>query len=127
MGSQTKGGASAPLNVLPFPQTARALRHYHTGMGAAGICALRTFDMAAPANVELFDDHRPGPSMERSPELALFLALYSTLNVGQCNDIRLALKRLCRDGDGPAARTALDLLEWATRPKIEKLHGGCLP
>ena len=114
------GGASAPPNVLPFPQTARALRHHNTGMSTAGVCSLIHFKMDAPANVELFDHHRPDPGMARSPELALFLALYSTLNIGQQCDVQGALKRLCRDGDGPSARAALDFLQWAERPKIEE-------
>ena len=48
----------------------------------------------------------------------MFLAFYATLSCGQQNDVQNNLKRLCRDGDGPAARAALDLLQWASRPKI---------
>lgn len=116
------GGASAPPNVLPFPQTARALSHHESGMAAAGVCSLIYYRQEPPPNVELFDSHRHAPDMERSPELALFLALYSTLNDGQRNDAKQALKRLCRDGDGPSARTALDFLQWGERPSLPDMR-----
>lgn len=108
-------GNSAPPNVLVFPKVVEALRRRNSGMSAAGICSLIHYKMDAPANVEILDHRRPDPKMDRSPESALFLALYSTLNVGQQCDIQNALKRLCRDGDGPSARAALDFLRWADR------------
>ena len=44
--------------ILRFPQTQRAIRHYETGMNAAGLLSLLLLDRegeTTPANVERID------------------------------------------------------------------------
>lgn len=70
------GGAERPSNVLPFLQTKRALRHYNTGMSAAGDLSLLLLDRegeAIPAIVTRVAEPN-GPEMP-PPNAALMLAV----------------------------------------------------
>lgn len=72
-----EGGASAPSNVLPFPQTKRALWHYSHGMDAAGFLSLLELDRdnkPIPANVRRFDEP-DGPGLPEGSAVMLLAVL----------------------------------------------------
>ena len=92
----TKGGASAPSNVLRFPQTGIVRQRRRESMGAAGLLALSLLDRegeAIPANVERFDGLGETPA-SRSPELLLALLIWSTLPPTKREDVRGSIRAL---------------------------------
>jgi hypothetical protein len=82
-------------DVLPFPQTAEALRHYRTDMQAAGYLSLLLMDRseeAIPANVQRFDEPEGMTLPARTPAFILLMLIYDGLPKRQ----RDRIKRLVR-------------------------------
>jgi hypothetical protein len=69
-------------DVLPFPQTAEALRHYETDMEAAGFLSLLLMDRreeAIPANVQRFDEPQGMTLPPRTPAFILLMLIFEGL------------------------------------------------
>jgi hypothetical protein len=80
--------------VLPFPQTKRAIRHYETGMDAAGLLSLLLMDREgepAPENVKRFDrlDESRADEFDKA---MLSLLVFSVLTPKQKERIRSAVR-----------------------------------
>jgi hypothetical protein len=89
--------ASAPSNVLPFPQTKRALWHRSRGMDAAGYLSLLQLERegeAFPANVQRLDEPNGAALPERSPELLLALLIWDSLPAKQRERVKQSLRCL---------------------------------
>jgi hypothetical protein len=83
-------------NVLPFPQTARAIGHYNSGMDAAGLLSLLLLDRDGeppPENVRRFDnlDVQKEP-IAQSPELMLALLAWGALPKKKRDSIRSTVR-----------------------------------
>lgn len=88
--------------VLPFPQTKKALRLYHSGMDAAGFLSLIMMEQAGetpPTNVCRLDGLEQDLP-ERSPELLLALMLWEQLPAPNRDSIRRAVRGMAY-GDKP--------------------------
>ncbi len=93
--TRNNGGASAPPTVLPFPQTKRALRHYRSGMDAAGFLSLLLLERdgeAIPANVQRFDEPDGASLPDRMPELLLAVLIWSGLPTKQRDRIQYIVR-----------------------------------
>lgn len=108
------GGASAPPNILPFPQTKRALRHCNSGMDAAGFLSLLLITRdgeAIPANVVRFDEP-DGPKLpENTPALMLALALYAAMPKHTRESVESQIRCMAfAQSAGPSVRQLFHLL-----------------
>ena len=84
-------------NVLPFPQTPKALKLYHTSMGAAGFLALLLCDRSGepiPENVQRFDEPNGTTFPEQSPALLLALLLWGEIPKARRKRIESTLRGL---------------------------------
>ena len=84
-------------DVLPFPQTRKALKHHETGMSAAGFLSLLLLDrdgQTVPANVQRFDEPE-GPMLpERTPAFMLMMLIFEGLPKPQRDRIRQIIRGL---------------------------------
>jgi hypothetical protein len=83
--------------VLPFPQTRKAIRHYETGMGAAGFLSLQLMERdgeAVPANVRRYDQLEGGAIPSQSPELLLALCIWGTLPPQKKESVKATVRAL---------------------------------
>lgn len=92
----------AAPNVLPFPQTKRALRHYSTGMDAAGFLSLMLMERSGeriPANVVRFDEPEGAGQPERSPALLLAVLMFSAFSKRQQEQVRRWIRGMAYSND----------------------------
>lgn len=98
---RNNGGASAPPTVLPFPQTARALRRRRTGMSASGYLSLLLMERegeAIPVNVVRFDEPDGVMLPTKSPELLMLLLIFSQLPSAKQDHIKKTIRCMAYDG-----------------------------
>lgn len=105
----TEGGASAPSNVLAFPERNKGRIRRSQSIEAAGEISLRMLARdgeAQPPNVKRLDWHGNDDDSlpERTPALLLALCIFYGLSAKRREDVREKLRSYAFDYDRSAAQ-----------------------
>lgn len=90
-----QGGASAPSNVLTFPQRNRGRVRRSESIRTMGEVMLVQFadqGIPQPSNVERIEPLPEPTPIERSPEMVLILSLFCNLPVRQQREVKRRLR-----------------------------------
>jgi hypothetical protein len=108
-----RGGAQTSPVVLPFPQTRRAIRHYETGMDAAGFLSLQLLERDGgkiPANVQRFDEPEGKVIPSQSPELLFALLVWNALPRQKKEGVKATVRVLAYEQNASPAAVQLNNL-----------------